>query len=333
MMFLLVVAPITSAQLVSTSVRPSAQNAVHAGNPIHISRAMYHGWRDSLALRNGKVEVIIVPATGRVMQFHFVGEGDVLWENRPMDGRSPDPSAKEWSNFGGDKSWPAPQADWEKLVGRGWPPPTTFDAVAFEAVVEGTVVELVSPVDPSYGMRLRRRVELDPGQPIMSITTIYEKVQGSPVKVGIGVITQLRDPQRAFMVLPKKSRFAKGYVLLQFSLPQDLVVKDGLVSLHRGHRTESQIGTDASTLLWMDDKYVLRIESKRVKGAEYADQGSSAEIYTNYDPFAYVELETFGPLITMKVGDKIKRTNVYTLLRRSQKNPEAEAKRVLGRQR
>jgi hypothetical protein len=291
---------------------------------------MYHGWKDSLTISNGKVEAIIVPGIGRVMQFHFVGEGDVFWQDRSMDGKSPDPSAKKWGNFGGDKSWPAPQADWKKLVGRGWPPPATFDAVPFDAVVEGTTVELVSPVDAFYGIRLRRRVKLDPQQPVMSITTTYEKLRGSPIKVGIGVITQLRDPQRAFMVLPKKSRFPKGYVLLQFGLPQDLVVKDGLVSLNRSHSTESQIGTDASTLLWMDDKYVLRIESMRVEGAEYSDQGSSAEIYTNYDPFAYVELETFGPLIPMKVGDKIERTNLYTLLRRSQRDPEAEAKRVLA---
>ena len=71
---------------------------------------------------------------------------------------------------------------------------------------------------------------------------------------------------------------------------------------------------------------MLRIDSGRVAGAEYADQGSSAEIFTSRDPLGYVELETFGPLTTMKVGDRIERTNRYTLSRRKQKDPAAEAK-------
>src|SRR5438270_8713078 len=67
----------------------------------------------------------------------------------------------------------------------------------------------------------------------MTITTTYEKVSGRPMKVGIGVRTQLRDPQRAFMVLPPKSRFPQGYVRLRFDPPHDLKVEDGLVSLDR----------------------------------------------------------------------------------------------------
>ena len=71
--------------------------------------------------------------------------------------------------------------------------------------------------------------------------------------------------------------------------------------------------------------------SPRVAGAEYPDQGSSAEIFTGPDPAAYVELETFGPLSTMKVGDTIQRTNKYTLSRRTREDPELEAHKVLGK--
>jgi hypothetical protein len=178
---------------------------------------------------------------------------------------------------------------------------------------------------------VRRRLQLDPARPRMQIVTTYEKVTGPAVKVGVGVITQLRDPQRVFMVLPKRSRFPEGYVLLQFSRPEDVVVHDGLVSLRRGKKTSSQIGSDADTLLWMDDHYLLRIDSPRVPGAEYADQDTSTTIFTAPDPQAYVELETFGPLTVMKPGDHIDHTNTYTLLRRTEKDPEVEAKKLVQR--
>jgi hypothetical protein len=299
-----------------------------SADPKNPATAPYHGWTGALVLSNGKVEAVVVPAVGRVMQFHFIGEDEVFWNNRLLDGRPADPAAKEWANFGGDKTWPSPQSDWQKMIGRGWPPPATFDSTPLESRLNDAEVELVSPVDPAYGIRTRRRISLDPHLPLLQITTTYEKVSGDPVKISIGVITQLGDPQRAFMVLPRKTKFPGGYVLLNFEPPQDLKLKDGLLSLSRNSKAKSQIGSDAGILLWMNQKYSLRIESKRVEGAEYT-QGSSTVIYTNDDPDAYVELETYGPLRTMKVGDKMERTNTYTLSRRTEKDPEAEAKKLM----
>jgi len=293
-----------------------------------ISTISYHGWANSLLLNNGKAEAVIVPAVGRVMQFHFAGEDDVLWENDKLQGKPADPSSKEWINFGGDKSWPSPQADWEKMIGRGWPPPATFDSVPLEAHSEGDAIELASPVDPDYGIRVHRLIKLDPQKPILTITTTYEKVSGNPLKVGVAVITQLRDPQRAFIKLPAHSKYPEGYTLLNFEKPQDAKFQDGLFSLTRSHDKSSQIGNDGSSLLWMNEKYALRIDSPHVDGAEYAE-GSSAVIYTNHDPDAYVELETYGPLTTLKAGEKISRTNVYTLSKRTEKDPDSEARKIL----
>ena len=298
---------------------------------LKVAKTTYRGWPDGLVLSNGKVEAVIVPAVGRVMQFHFVGEDDVFWENAALQGKSPNPSAPGWSNFGGDKTWPSPQADWEKVVGRGWPPPATFDSTPLQGEQKENAIELTSPVDSAYGIRTRRRIELDPFTPVLKITTTYEKVSGDVVRVGIGVVTQVRDPQRAFIAVPVKSKFPEGFVLLNFERPQDGKLKGELFSLTRSHANKSQIGSDASTLLWMNEKHAIKIDSPRVMGAEYANQGSSTVIYTNSDPDAYVELETYGPLTVMKVGDRIERTNTYTLYKRSEKDPEAEARKILGK--
>jgi hypothetical protein len=296
---------------------------------ITVVQTTYNGWPGSFLISNGKAEVVVVPAIGRVMQFHFVGEGEVFWENPTLYGKFPEPNAKEWGNFGGDKTWPTPQSQWMKMIGRPWPPPATFDSVPLQAVKHGTAVELISPVDPAFGVRFRRIIRLDPQNPKMSITTTYEKVAGEPVKVGIGVITQLTDPERVFMVLPTKSMFPNGYVKQQFDLPEDLAVSGRFVSMRRGR--EAQIGSDAGTLIWMNSDYVLRIDSPRVPVAQYGDQDASATIYTSSGPLKYVELEPFGPISTMKVGDRIERSVTYTLSRRTKENALEEAQASVDR--
>ena len=263
------------------------------------------------------------------MQFHFVGEDAIFWENPRLLGKSPDPTAKDWQNFGGDKTWPAPQADWPKMIGREWPPPAAFDSMPVKAETHDGVIELINPIEPAYGIRARRTISLDPHHPVLTITTVYEKQQGDPVKVGIGVITQFREPERAFMLLPLKSRFPKGYAQLQWTTPADLKVAGRVLSLKGG--IQSQIGSDANTLVWMSRQFVLRMDSPRVPGAQYGDQDASATIYTSAGPLNYVELEPFGPVSTMKVGDRIERTVTYTLSRRSRKDPLEEAQALAGR--
>jgi hypothetical protein len=82
----------------------------------------------------------------------------------------------------------------------------------------------------------------------------------------------------------------------------------------------------------MNDKYVMRIDSPRVKRAEYADQGSNAIIYTSPKSDGYVELEPFGPLKTMKVGGRMQRTVKYTLARRTVADAQTEARKIAGQQ-
>src|SRR5947208_2852127 len=93
-------------------------------NSVTLLKTNYHGWPDSLILRSSTAEVAIVPSIGRIMQFGFLGEEGVLWENRTLDGVVHDPNAREWVNFGGDKTWPSPEGDWSKFTKhQGWKPP------------------------------------------------------------------------------------------------------------------------------------------------------------------------------------------------------------------
>lgn len=286
-----------------------------------VQKIRYREWPDSIVLGNGKVEAVIVPAIGRVMQFRFAGEEDgPFWENAELFGKSPDPKSQTWGNFGGDKTWPAPQSDWPKITPRGWPPPQAFDSMPVTAEIRLTpltkMVELISLIDSHYGIRTRRLVVVDNKRPQMTITTSYEKVEGDPVTVGVWIITQLKDPQAVHIFLPKNTIFAEGYTKQSKQLPAGLNHQGRLLSLTRDPKISTKIGTDASSLVWIGEKYTLRIDSPRAANETYPDQGSSAEVYTNPDPLKYVELEMLGPLKTMKVGDRIEHNNTYTLSRK-----------------
>lgn len=278
----------------------------------------YHGWSNAVFMSNGRVEAIVVPSIGRVMQFHFSGEEEgPFWENRALDGKAPNPTSSEWGNFGGDKSWPSPQSDWPKATGRAWPPPQAFDSMSVETAVQDNALLLTSKVDPHYGIRTSRRIELPAGTSSMRIITTYQKVAGPPQTLGVWIITQLRNPVMVYIPLPAPSKPGKGYEEQSKDLPAGLKNDSGLLSLTRDTTKSTKIGTHAEKLIWVGNSEVLTIEQQREAGRPYPDQGSSAEVYTNPDPLPYVELEMLGPLHEMKVGDAISQTNLYTLSKRA----------------
>jgi hypothetical protein len=315
--------------------RTLPRNTSEAHMKISIKRTSHRGWRDAVVMSNGKVNVVIVPAIGRVMQFGFEGEESVFWENPDLGGQPAlkgDWASTDWVNLGGDKSWPAPEAEWSKFTGRkGWRPPAAFDGLPSTAEIVDGVVVMTSQVDASYGIRVERRVHLDPGTTTMTIQTIYHRVSGEPARIGVWVITQLREPAGVFAPVPLDSKFPRGFTLLGEDTPPSLRSENGLVSLLRDPKSAFKIGLDGGSLLWVGTRHMLRIDSERQSGAEYPDKGSSTEIYTNPDPLRYVELETLGPLEYLKAGERIERSNTYTLLPRTRATPDEEAQAIYGR--
>ena len=211
-----------------------------------------------------------------------------------------------------------------------WQPPPAFDGTPAQARVEpnGDLV-LTTTVDVFYGIRAERRIHLDAELPVMTVTTSYERVSDKSIKAGIWVITQLRHPERLYVPRSRNSQFADGHTLLSKVTPPSLRVQPRWLSLERDAGSAYKIGADAGTLLWLGKTTALRIDSPRVSNADYPDKGSSVEIYTNPNPLEYIELETLGPLQTLKTGDRIERVNTYTLIRRTESNPDREAERIL----
>ena len=307
---------------------------------ITIAHINFHGW-DAIILRNQVAEIMIVPAIGRVMSFGFINENgasgaaqNVLWNN-PAVGSEQKSDVEGWTNYGGDKVWPAPQSDWPKNAGNPWPPPKAFDAMPYTASVEDDQVQLLSSISPIYGIRVRRTIALDPQGPVMTTKTTYEKVQGAPVSVAVWSVTQVVAPERAFILLPSESAFQHGYVNMLPAQPKDLKTDGRLLSLERDPKKSTMIGSDGDTLLSVGQNSDLLIENKTpvLPGgkAEWPTQGLHSKIFTNSgDALKYMELEIFTPLSLLKVGDSTSMESTYTLLPRTEHDPTREAKKVFA---
>jgi hypothetical protein len=289
------------------------------------------GWHGCYRIGNGLIEALVAPAIGRVMQLRLAGDAESpLWINPDLHGAPCRPGMGGYLNFGGDKAWPAPQSVWPSVIGDNWPPPAAFDGMPASAAVGSQGVVFSSPVDPCSGLRVVRRVELDPGKPVMRIKTEFQKVSGRPVQASVWIVSQLAHPERMFVLLPEnRSLFEGGFTLLAGSPPEDLQIEGALLSLPRDPAVQTKIGTEGCSLLWMDRRLALRIDAQRPAG-EYPNRGSSAEIYSSPDPMTYVELETTGPLAMLAQGETLEACNTYTLTRRSVADPTAEARRVFG---
>ena len=171
-----------------------------------ITTVTYHGWANSILMRNSLVEVAIVPTIGRIMQFRFRDQADgPFWENTSMNGLQP--SASSWNtpgSFGGDKVWPSPQS-WP------WPPPRGFDSMNYTATISGGIVTMTGPVDSTFGTRVVRRISLHPTEAILRVSTTFEKVSSINRRIGVWVVTQLKDAERVFMPVPTNTVFPRPF--------------------------------------------------------------------------------------------------------------------------
>lgn len=325
---------------VACRAQPRAER-VPVGDTGGVTAVDFHGW-PATALRNGQTEIVVVPAIGRVMRLGFAGDpagSDPLWRHGRL-GPTLAPDENGWINYGGDKAWPAPQADWQQMVGKGWPPPATFDATAHATSLKDSTIEMLSPVDPAYGLRVRRTVKLL--DDVVFIDTVYEKAEGPPVRVAVWTITQLVSPDRMFALLPERSAFDGGHRTLLPAPPKELKADGRLLGLARDTVEKTMIASDAEALLWVGPGRDLVIENMGTavgageswhptEPAAPRVGGAHAQIYTSPDGAEpYVELELLGPLVDLAPGQRAKMSVRYRLLRRQEADAAAEARRVFA---
>lgn len=271
----------------------------------------YRGWPDAVLLTNGEVEVVIVPAIGRLMRFAYRWDDNPLWENPALYGQLQPDLVTRWFNFGGDKIWPAEQSRWPQLIGRGWPPDTAFDGRPQRAEILGDgAVRLTTAVSEALGLRGIRTFRLDRRRARLVIEQKLQTVAGDPVPCTIWNVTQLDHPDAVYLPLRADSTFPGGYAVLSepARTPRNRVVRDGVLTITRDRALNAKYGADSDGgwLAWTRGETVFSEHFAYQPGAKYPDRGCTAEVYTSADEGGeYIELELLSPEATLAVGESL----------------------------
>lgn len=287
---------------------------------VEVTEISYHGWDASYHMTNGTVEVVVVPAIGRIMRYAFVGEESPIWENEAWLGKTrADAEPGEWANFGGDKNWTAPQSDWPKYLERSWPPDFAFDGQPCTAeITEDGSILLTSPVSEDNGLRVLRELKLDIEGTRLQIDQAFEKVEGEPCEVSIWSITQVAEADVLYMPLGEM----RDYIPLSKELnPENWRADGAWMHVTRNTQKAAKAGTASKEawLAWVKGDLAFRIMGSFDPESSYPDGGCNLEIYTNADPLRYSELELLGPINAYSIGDKHSSIMIWELVRLPQR--------------
>jgi hypothetical protein len=147
--------------------------------------------------------------------------------------------------------------------------------------------------------------------------------------VSIWAATQLKEPLGIYARIPADSKFPQGFVQMTDRRPPSLQIRRNILTLQLDPKERYKIGLEAGALVWLGPDYLLRIDSPRHIYDPYPDDGSSSAILTSPDPQKYVQLEMLGPLTQVRVDHSISRRSTYTLLPRTELDPELEIRKQL----
>lgn len=279
-----------------------------------ISRVTYQK-RAAFRLSDGKTEAVVVPSLGRVMRFGRIDGVNFLWNNAQQSFKKGD-----WANWGGDKSWPAPQSAWPLSVGSTWPPHVSWDGDEQTArVLPSGHLQMTSGVWPVFGCRLTREFWFD-GDGEFVIEQTAEKVGGAPVQMSIWSIAQT-TPDAVFLPTNPNSIYKNNFQWLVAPKTEAAVsaVNFGLLQIDATSADYYKIGVDApvSAIAAIKNNVIFRLSSAKPAG-DYPDGNCPIEIFgSGLDKTQpqnhYIELEILGPMRVYRKGTKWTHTLRWSL--------------------
>lgn len=285
-----------------------------------ITPTVYDG-RTAFRLSDGRTVSVVVPDIGRVMQYGFVDGSNFLWNSpRKTYGEN------EWKNWGGDKTWPAPQLWWPAIAGSNWPPDPAWDGNAYTAkVLSNNRLQMSSEVANDFGARVVREFWFEDNGDFIIQQTV-EKVKGEPLLLSIWNVTQIEPPDAIFLPLNQKSIYKDNFHWLVppedespiVQMTPTLLQMRPFVSVFA--KEVYKIGADTSIVAVAAVKDgVAMIEKATRQDGEYPDGavgggGFPVEVYNNGDAKEnYVELELLSPLHHLRQSDRYQHTVRWSL--------------------
>lgn len=287
----------------------------------------FHGW-DGVRLSNGIIDAVCVPEIGgRLMQFSL-GSHDYLFMNPELLGKrfsyeehAGDGELIDWKNYGGAKTWPAPQG-WEGEGQWPGPPDPVLDSGLYDYQTSEASVLMTSPPDERSGLRIRRQVTLRPGSSQLQLRLFFENISQRRIRWSIWDVAQMlcsrADGQlndECWLYIPTDPARGRPYeVMFGDDNPQyQLDAESGLLAVqYQGIVGKIGVHSPAGWIAFADKRtgFVLCMQFPYEPDAEYPDNGATVECWTESpgapsplpirSPGYILEAEVLSPLLTLR---------------------------------
>lgn len=287
-------------------------------------------WIDNAVLRLG-----FVPALGgRLLSVRLRGQ-ELLWRNttllddalHPVGSHLPEPvsgAMSLWNNYGGDKTWPAPQG-WSSATEWAGPPDPVLDSGFYDWSVDRTAdsatVTMTSGHDPRTGLTLTRAITLPCGQSAYDVYlsaqntsddtvrwalwNVTQRAGGEPGSGGVDIGVEPGDHRSVELAVGTGAPHVETLSADRLHVAhQDVVGKVGVPGAS-GWLAHNAFGTTATQTFTVDPT------------ADYPDDGSRVEVWMEYpitEPIDHlgglhpsariVEIELLGPSTALAPGDR-----------------------------
>jgi hypothetical protein len=267
-----------------------------AAASVKIEAEKYNGWDHAFRISNGTVDIVAVPKIGRVIRYGYVGGPNILWENLPISGL---PKSKtEYSNYGGEKLWPAPQSEW------GWPPDEDLDGTEWTTTLTKSGVHMESPISKKTKLQFLLDVSVaDVGTEVKLHAFLVN--HGPAHAYAPWHVTQVNNPSEVFLPTESTSALPTGWHGFGDKLDPKFhtLVRNGL-SIRRSTQKSYKFGafSRSGEIKATVGSSVIHVTTKVYPRAKYCDTGSPLEVYTNAGPEPFVELEHLGPYDKLETG-------------------------------
>ena len=314
-----------------------------SGSACEIVSTDFHGWR-AVLLQNEVMSITAVPGIGGRIMSLKLGTREYLFTNPSLAGRTftatehrGDGTLASWKNYGGEKTWPAPQG-WGGPNEWPGPPDPILDSgpyhVRSSPQDRSAGLTMVSAPDPATGLRIHRRLEIRPGMARVVIDQTLENAIDRPVSWAPWNVLQLDCARRTseggdepdddcWLYVPFDGD-ASGERPYRMMFGEDHpqwrhVVAPGVLGVqYQGVIGKIGVVNSAGWLAFASqtDGYVLCARFTVHPHAEYPDDGATVECWTEspaaklpqgitYQSVGCVmEAEVLGPLRLLQPGQR-----------------------------
>ena len=263
-----------------------------------MQKVEFNGW-DCVRLANRQVELIVTTEVGpRIIRFGFKGRKNLMAE---IEGQQGGAGEKRWMIRGGHRLWIAPEAK---------PQTYELDNACVRAREIRNGVRTVQPAGPLMGVEKRMDITLDPGADRVKIVHTLTNRGRKPVTLAPWALSVMAPRGMAIIPLPGKIPHTRRLTHNQeWSIWGYTDFSDArwtLGSRYVFFRQDPQKGPNKLGIAhrggwvayWLaGDLFVKRFQW--IDGATYPDGGVNFETFANEE---FLELESLGPLVTLKPG-------------------------------